>query len=145
MNHFIQDYGAVGLTLVSFIASTIVPLSSEAALIGAMKLGMPASQALLFASIGNCLGVLFNYGLGWWGSQTRVAEKFRSRSGKRALAWGQRYGKWSLLLSWLPFVGDPLTIVAGFLRMELPVFFLIAGGVRVLRYVVLIYAFGPVV
>lgn len=141
MNHLLQNYGGLGLALVSFIASTIVPFSSEAAVIAALQLGMPPAQALLFASAGNCLGILFNYWLGYQASRTGLADRFRSRMGARALDWGERYGKWSLALSWLPFIGDPLTIVAGFLRMDLPFFVVIAGGVRVLRYVALIFTF----
>src|SRR4051812_5955713 len=136
----IATYGGGGLLVVSFIAATIFPLSSEVAVYGALRLGMPGMEVLLYASIGNCLGVLFNYGLGRWGSGTVLKKTLESRGGKRALGWTERYGKWTLLLSWLPIVGDPLTIIAGVMRVHLLFFIVTAFAVRVLRYAVIVAA-----
>ena len=134
MQSFIASYGGPGLLVVSFIAATIFPLSSEVAVYAALRLGMPGGEVLLWASLGNCLGVLLNYGLGRWGSGTILKKTLESRGGRRAMAWTERYGKWSLLLSWLPIVGDPLTIIAGVMRINLLFFILTASAVRVLRY-----------
>jgi len=131
---FIAAYGGLGLLVVSFVAATIVPLSSEIAVYTALKLGMPPVEVLLFASLGNCLGVLFNYGLGRWGSGTVLKKTLASRAGRRAHAWSERYGKWTLLLSWVPVIGDPLTIIAGVMRVHLLFFVVVTFAVRVLRY-----------
>jgi membrane protein YqaA with SNARE-associated domain len=137
-NQIVAQYGPWGLLVVSFIAATIIPLSSEIAVYSALRLGMPGLEVLLFASIGNCLGVLFNYGLGRWGSDTVMRKSMESKAGRRAMAWTERYGKWSLLLSWLPVVGDPLTLVAGVMRVHLLFFIVTAFGVRVLRYAAIV-------
>ena len=96
--------------------------------------------ALLFvASLGNVLGAVLNWLLG------RGLERFRDRRWfpvsaarlEQARAWYHRWGRWSLLLSWAPVIGDPLTVAAGVMREPLPVFLLIAGGAKVLRYLAL--------
>lgn len=138
LQQLVVDHGWAGLMAVSFIAATLLPLSSEAAVYGALRLGMPAWEVLLFASVGNCLGILLNYGLGRWGSEPFQRRMERSRSGRRAMEWSTRYGKWVLLLSWLPFIGDPLTIVAGVTRISVLFFICVAGGLRVLRYAIVL-------
>jgi membrane protein YqaA with SNARE-associated domain len=140
MNELITTYGGPGLCIVSFIAATIFPLSSEAAVYGALKAGMPSPEVLFWASLGNCLGVTLNYGLGRWGSAKAMPKVMESKSGRRAMAWSDRYGKWTLLFSWLPVVGDPLTIIAGLMRVNLIFFVVVSYGVRVGRYALLIEA-----
>ncbi len=136
----VASYGGLGLLAVSFLAATLFPLSSELALYAALRLGMSPVEALLFASVGNCLGVLFNYAIGRWGSRAVLERRMAGRSAERAVGWMQRYGKWALLLSWLPIVGDPLTLVAGFVRINLLYFIVVAFGVRILRYGVLVWS-----
>ena len=136
---FIAAYGGAGVLMVSFLAATIVPLSSEVAVYAALRLGMAPVEVLIFASVGNCLGVLFNYGLGRLGSGTALKRAMESRAGRRALAWNERYGKWSLLLSWLPVIGDPLTIVAGVMRVHLLFFLAVAFSTRILRYGLIVF------
>jgi membrane protein YqaA with SNARE-associated domain len=141
MEEFLASYGGPGLLLVAFVAATLVPISSEAAVITVIALGMPSTDVLVWASVGNCLGVSANYALGWMG-RTRVIEGRASRGSKleRFTRWLDRYGKWSLFLSWLPVVGDPMTIAAGLARVNLIFFIVVAFGVRVARYWLLIEA-----
>ena len=99
----------------------------------------PAFWLLAVASCGNILGAALNWWLG------RFIERFRHRTWfpvtehrlNQAQRWYQRYGKWSLLLSWMPLIGDPLTVAAGVMREPFPVFLLIAGSAKILRYLVL--------
>jgi membrane protein YqaA with SNARE-associated domain len=102
----------------AFLASTILSMSSEVAL-GALAASGSGGPALLLvvATAGNTLGAVVNWGIG------RYAEAWRSRlisldeaTFQRACRWFNRWGVWCLLLSWLPVVGDPLTLVAGLLR-----------------------------
>jgi membrane protein YqaA with SNARE-associated domain len=94
------------------------------------------------ATVGNVLGAVVNWLLG------RGIEHLRSRRWfpvsasalDRAQRWYQRYGKWSLLLSWAPIIGDPLTLVAGVLREPLPVFLLLVTIAKAGRYIVLVAA-----
>jgi len=129
-----------GLFLTALAAATILPMQSEAALIGLILTGAyPVWLLIVVASIGNVLGSVINWMLG------RGIERFRDRKWfpvnqaalDRAQTWYQRYGKWSLLLSWAPIIGDPLTVVAGVLREPLPVFLLLVTIAKVGRYLVL--------
>ncbi|MER8929737.1 DedA family protein [Mesorhizobium sp. M0700] len=129
-----------GLFLTAFAAATILPMQSEAALAG-LLLTESYAPALLIASAsaGNVLGSIVNWWLG------RGIDRFRDRKWfpvkpsalTRATRWYQRYGRWSLLLSWLPLVGDPLTVVAGALREPFWSFLAIVTIAKVGRYLAL--------
>ncbi|MES0022394.1 MULTISPECIES: YqaA family protein [unclassified Mesorhizobium] len=129
-----------GLFAVAFAAATILPMQSEAALVGLLLTQtFPAGILILVASTGNVLGSIVNWLLG------RGIERFRDRSWfpanpamlERAMRWYRRYGKWSLLLSWVPVIGDPLTVVAGALREPFWSFLMLVAIAKTLRYVVL--------
>ena len=129
-----------GLLAIAFAAATILPMQSEAALVGLLLTeSFPAGILILLASAGNVLGSVVNWLLG------RGIERFRDRSWfpaspailERAMKWYHRYGKWSLLLSWVPVVGDPLTVVAGVLREPFWSFLVLVAIAKTLRYVAL--------
>ncbi|ESX64636.1 DedA family protein [Mesorhizobium sp. M0761] len=129
-----------GLFLTAFVAATILPMQSEAALAGLLLTESYAPALLIVsASAGNVLGSIVNWWLG------RGVDHFRDRKWfpvkpsalTRATRWYQRYGRWSLLLSWLPLVGDPLTIVAGVLREPFWSFLVIVTIAKVGRYLAL--------
>lgn len=129
-----------GLFMAAFLAATVVPMQSEAVLVGLLMSGdYSVGWLLAVASCGNILGAVVNWWLG------RFIERFRHRSWFpvsehrliQSQGWYQRYGKWSLLLCWMPIIGDPLTVVAGVMREPLLIFLLIAGGAKILRYLVL--------
>jgi membrane protein YqaA with SNARE-associated domain len=131
------------LFLTAFAAATILPLQSEALLTALIVQGQhPVALLVLVAGIGNTLGAAVNWWLG------RRIEKFRDRSWfpasarqlDRAQGWYQRWGKYSLLLAWMPIGGDALTVVAGVLREPLPVFLLLVGIGKFARYIVLALA-----
>jgi len=125
---------------IAFIAATVFPLQSEAALIALLLSGQQPVWALIaVASVGNVLGSVVNWLLG------RSIERFRDKRWfpaspaalERAQRAYQKWGKWSLLLSWAPFIGDPLTVVAGVLREPLPMFVLLVTMAKAGRYVTL--------
>jgi membrane protein YqaA with SNARE-associated domain len=130
----------LGLFLAAFLAATIVPAQSEAVLVGLIVAGdQPVLLLFLVATTGNVLGSVVNWLLG------RFIEHFRHRPWfpvsqdklARAEAWYRRYGIWSLLLSWVPIIGDPLTVVAGILRTPFPTFLLLVTIAKAGRYAVL--------
>ena len=131
----------LSLFFTSFLAATILPFSSEAALIAALQSDADRTLLLLYASLGNVLAVILNYFLGYFLYEKMHNRLHASKSGKKAYILGQRYGYLALLLSWLPVIGDPLTIVAGVLRLNFWYFLLMAGSLRVLRYYLLIISF----
>ncbi len=126
-----------GLFLAAFLAATLLPMQSEAALATTLLAGgQPAWALLAVASLGNVLGSVVNWLLG------RTVERFRHRRWfpvkdaelERAQDWYRRWGKWSLLLSWAPIIGDPLTVVAGILREPFPVFVALVSVAKIGRY-----------
>lgn len=116
------------------MAATIFPFSSEVAFVAALANGMSASDALIYASSGNILAIILNYFLGYLLYEKTKTKLLSSKIGAKAYEHGQRYGYYALLLSWLPIVGDPLTVVAGVLKIRFVWFVLIAGSLRVVRY-----------
>ncbi len=126
-----------GLFAAAFLAATLLPAQSEGLLAYLINEGS-RSVALLVAvaSLGNVLGSLVNWMLG------RGIERFRDRRWfpvseqklERAKHWYRRYGRWSLLASWLPIIGDPITFAAGILREPLPSFLLLVGVAKTARY-----------
>ncbi|WP_192560807.1 YqaA family protein [Pseudomonas allokribbensis] len=132
--------GYIGLFFAAFGAATLLPLQSEAVLVGLLVSDRYWLWGLLaVATLGNVLGSLVNWWLG------RGLERFQGRrwfpvSPKhmdRARVHYQRYGHWSLLLSWLPIIGDPLTLIAGVMREPLGRFLLIVTLAKGARYAVL--------
>ena len=119
-------------------AATIIPVSSEGAVAGALLLEMKSLPVLLWASLGNILGTVINYFFGTWIGKKWLEKKI-NKSSKRVYKIAVKYGWWSLFLSWLPFIGDPVTIVAGVLRWNFIVFSIIVFTLRILRYYALIY------
>lgn len=122
----------------AFLAATILPFSSEIALVFAIKNGMPELNALFFASVGNVLAVVFNYFLGYFLYKKSKKKLLKSKIGKKVYICGHRYGYVAMLFSFLPVVGDPLSIVAGLFRLRFLWFILLVGSLRVLRYVFVI-------
>jgi len=124
----------VSLFISAFLAATILPFSSEALFVLALKNDMPTLNAMLAASSGNVLAIVFNYFLGYF-LYTKTKDKLlTSKLGRFSYEKGHKYGYFALFLSWLPLIGDPLTIVAGLVRLKFVWFVLIAGSLRVIRY-----------
>ena len=127
-----------GLFGTAFLAATIFPAQSEAVLAALLLSGdYPAAWLIAVASVGNVLGAAVNWALG------RGIERFKEKrwfpaKGQalvRAQSWYRRYGRWSLLLSWVPFVGDPLTVVAGVMREPFLVLLALVAVAKTGRYI----------
>jgi membrane protein YqaA with SNARE-associated domain len=130
-----------GLFMAAFGAATLLPLQSEAVLVGMLILERYSTELLFaVATLGNVLGSAVNWYLG------RSVERFRNKRwfpvSKNTLENAQRsylrYGHWTLLLSWVPVIGDPLTLVAGVMREPLWRFLMIVTLAKGARYLVLI-------
>lgn len=130
----------LGLFASALIAATILPMQSEAVLVGLLSTHKYSVVALLLvATAGNVLGAVINWALG------RFLLRFQDRRWfpvsapqlARAEGWYHRYGRWSLLGSWLPIVGDPLTVIAGVLREPIGPFLLLVTLAKGGRYLVL--------
>jgi membrane protein YqaA with SNARE-associated domain len=126
----------------ALLAATILPFSSEVFLYALLQgeEGWTSTTLLTIAvaTLGNVLGACINW---WLGKELlRFRHKrwfyFDDRQIARAEAWFQRYGVWTLLLSWVPVVGDPLTLIAGFLRVRFALFLLLVATGKLARYVI---------
>ena len=132
-----------GLFAASFLAATIFPFQSELVLVG-LLLGGDLSWPVLLAvaTVGNVLGSVVNLGLGRFFLHFRDRRWFpvKPQSYARMERWFARWGVWSLLFAWLPVVGDPLTVVAGALRVNLALFVVLLTLGKLGRYAVLVAA-----
>lgn len=129
-----------GLFAVAFVAATILPAQSEAALVGLLVLGKQSPVMLVIvATIGNVLGSVTNWLLGRWIEHYRHRRWFpvSEQALDRATGWYRRWGRWSLLLSWAPIGGDALTVAAGVLREPFWSFLLLVTIAKAGRYIVL--------
>lgn len=129
------------LFLTGFIAATLFPASSEALLLTLQAQGHAPLALLIAATLGNTLGSCVNWylGLRLLDFQHKRWFPFSAQSISRAQRHFQRYGIYSLLLAWLPVVGDPLTLIAGVLKVPFRQFFLLVLLGKALRYGVLIW------
>ncbi|VXB88608.1 Inner membrane protein YqaA [Pseudomonas sp. 8AS] len=130
----------LGLFLAAFGAATLLPLQSEAVLAGLLLAGhQPIAGLLLVATAGNVLGSALNWLLGRYLEHWREKRWFPVSADRlqRAQQAYHRYGRWSLLLSWVPLIGDPLTVVAGLMREPFWSFLLIVLLAKAGRYLAL--------
>jgi membrane protein YqaA with SNARE-associated domain len=128
----------LGLFANAFLAATILPFSSEPLFLALLALGRDPFTCFLVATVGNSLGGLTNLLLGRF-SRNYFEKRGKSPRGKVLI---QRYGAWIAWLSWVPFVGDPLLVAAGFYRTPfvMTAVFMVAGKAG--RYVILWYFFS---
>jgi membrane protein YqaA with SNARE-associated domain len=129
----------VGLFLSALVAATMLPMQSEVVLAGLLALGdQPVWALIAVATAGNVLGAVINWLLGRYIEHFRDRRWFPVRESRldRFQRMYHRWGRWSLLLSWAPFIGDPLTVIAGVLREPLWSFTLIVLVAKLGRYLV---------
>ena len=135
----------LSLFFISFLAATILPFSSELTLVGLISTSNFDNLLLLvFASFGNVLGSVFNWGLGFYARNLTIKKwfPFKETQIERSSKWFSKFGKWSLLFAWVPIVGDPLTFVAGLLRVRFFDFIILVAIGKVSRYVIIFYLIG---
>ena len=135
----------LSLFFISFLSATVLPFSSELTLAGLISTSNYDNLLLLVvASFGNILGSVFNWGLGFY-SRNLATKKwfpFKETQIERSSKWFSKFGKWSLLFAWVPIVGDPLTFVAGLLRVRFLDFIILVAIGKVSRYLIIFYLIG---
>ena len=135
----------LSLFSISFLAATVLPFSSELTLAGLISTSNYDNLLLLVvASFGNVLGSVFNWSLGFYSRNlsTKKWFPFKETQIERSSKWFSKFGKWSLLFAWLPIVGDPLTFVAGLLRVRFLDFIILVAIGKVSRYLIIFYLIG---
>ena len=132
----------LSLFAISFLAATILPFSSELTLAGLIATSNYDNLLLLiFASLGNVLGSVVNWALGFY-SRNLTTKKwfpFKDKQIENSSKWFSKFGKWSLLFAWVPIIGDPLTLVAGLFRVKFKEFLILVSIGKVFRYFLIYY------
>lgn len=144
--HTITDSpGLPALFLLSFLAATILPIGSEWLLVILILQGFSPTNVVITASIGNFLGACTTYLIGMWGSDffIRTILRISDRQLARAETMYEKYGVWSLLLSWVPVIGDPLCLLAGLFRVSFGRFSLLVFIGKFSRYATLAFLALP--
>jgi membrane protein YqaA with SNARE-associated domain len=142
----LADLGYWGLFIGSFIAATVLPFSSEVLLLVLLAYGYDLTTCLAVATLGNWLGGMTGYGLGYLGKTDWIERWFRISHEKvmKLQQRVERYGSAIAFFSWLPFIGDPLTVALGFFRVSLTktALFMFIG--KLFRYVLwgLLFKYG---
>lgn len=128
----------------AFLAATILPFYSEVVLFAYLQQGLNPWTLVMVATLGNTLGGVVNWALGLYLQHFKDRRwfYFSEKQLVRAQAWFQRYGVWTLLLAWLPIGGDALTLIAGIMRVRLPLFLVLVGTGKALRYLSIVWLNG---
>lgn len=129
-----------GLFFACFLAATLLPFASEGILVGYLLAGFHPITCLVAATAGNSLGGLTNYGIGRLGNPAWL--KRLGTNEERLLRFQskvERYGHWMGLLSWVPVIGDPLTVALGYFRTSFLPFLLLMVLGKLIRYWVIIF------
>ena len=132
----------LSLFFLSFLAATLVPTSSELTLAALLSTNNYNSLGLLTtSSFGNILGSVFNWLLGFYLFK-HINKKwfpFNEKQIASASKWFKKFGVWSLLFAWLPIIGDPLTFIAGILRIRFLLFLVVVAIGKIARYYFIYY------
>ena len=139
--HLLVSYGDWGLLVAAFLAGSFIPFPSEAVLLAFQALGLDPFRLVIFATIGNTIGGLTNYGIGRMGKMEWIERwlHITPQNMEKAKRIMGGWGAWAGMLAVLPFVGAPVTIVLGLMRAN---FFISALSMTIskcLRYVLLVY------
>lgn len=127
------------LFISSFISATLFPLGSEALLIYDVKEGYNIYLLLFFATLGNSLGSVINYFLGLKGEEFLINKNLLSEKYiLKAKYYFDKYGSLSILFSWLPIIGDPITFIAGVLKYDFKKFLVLVVIAKFSRYLFLV-------
>lgn len=137
----LTEYGYWGMLIAAFIAGSFFPFSSEAVMLGLLAAGLDAWQLIVYGSVGNILGSMFNYGVGRLGRLDWIERYLHVKRSDldRAQRFMRGHGAWMGFFAFLPILGSAITILLGLMRANIPIsLFSIALG-KFLRYLILIY------
>jgi membrane protein YqaA with SNARE-associated domain len=140
LSSFIDNYGYLNLFILSFLASTVLPLGSEALVVALIYQGFSPFTVIMVATVGNYLGSCTTYYLGLKGRP--VLEKYLSPSPEKlekSEKLFKRYGIYTLLFTWVPGVGDAITMVAGLTQLPFRSFSILVFLGKFGRYFAIAY------
>lgn len=141
---FLMNWGYMGMALSAFLAASILPFSSEAVMVGLLAAGLDMWALVVWGTVGNVLGSLFNYGIGRLGKMEWIEKYLHTKPEDldRARRFMGGRGAWMGLFSCIPVIGDVITIVLGLMRANLTIFIVSVTISKLARYVVLMVTAG---
>ena len=141
---FLTGYGYLGMLLAAFLAGSFFPFSSEAVMVGLMATGLDPWQLMIYGTIGNVLGSVFNYSVGRMGKLEWIEKYLHVK--KQDLDKAERFmagrGAWMGFFAFLPVLGSAITILLGLVRANIVITFISITLGKLFRYLVLIYGAG---
>lgn len=141
LESLVYNFGYFGLFIVSFLASTLLPVGSEVFVVLMVSSKYNIWLILLFATFGNYFGALTNYFIGKYGNKFILSKyiKFDQKSKEKAENLYSKWGSPTLLLSWLPVIGDPMCLIPGIMNLDIRVFSIWVFLGKLIRYMFVIY------
>lgn len=137
----LSDYGYVGMLVAAFLAGSVFPFSSEAVMLALLAAGLNPAGLIIYGTIGNVLGSMFNYSVGRLGKIEWIEHYLHIAPDKLEKA--QRFmankGAWGGLFSPLPILGGAITVVLGLMRANIAIVFVSVTISKLARYLALIY------
>ena len=138
---FLTQYGYWGMLLAAFLAGSFFPFSSEAVLVGLMATGLDPWQLMVYGTVGNVLGSVFNYSVGRMGRLEWIEKYLHVK--KEDLDKAERFmagrGAWMGFFAFLPVLGSAITILLGLMRANVVITFISITLGKVFRYLIIIY------
>ena len=136
MESSLASHGYSGLFVLSFLASSLLPVGSEWLLVLMLIKGNDPLATVSVATIGNYLGSCTTWAIGIWGGPLLIRRVLRidPATEEAAVRFYRRYGVWSLLLSWMPIIGDPLCLAGGIFKVDFTRFSLLVFTGKLVRY-----------
>lgn len=138
---FLSGYGYIGMLLAAFLAGSFFPFSSEAVMVALMATGLDPLQLMVYGTVGNVLGSVFNYSVGRMGRLEWIEKYLHVK--KEDLDKAERFmagrGAWMGFFAFLPVLGSAITILLGLMRANVVITFISITLGKVFRYLIIIY------
>ena len=140
----LTEYGYLGMLAAAFLAGSFFPFSSELVMVGLMAAGLDPFLLVVYGTVGNVLGSVFNYGVGYMGRIDWIEKYLHVRKEKleRTRQFLAGRGAWMGILAFLPILGSVVTIVLGLMRANMTITFISITIGKLLRYLQLVYGVG---
>ena len=141
---YLISYGSYGMFVAAFLAGSFFPFSSELVMVGLMAAGLDPFLLVVYGTVGNVLGSVFNYGVGYMGRIDWIEKYLHVRKEKleRTRQFLAGRGAWMGILAFLPILGSVVTIVLGLMRANMTITFISITIGKFLRYLLLVYGVG---
>ena len=141
---FLIDYGYMGMAISAFLAASILPFSSEAVMVGLLAAGLDMWALIVWGTVGNVLGSMFNYGIGQMGKMEWIEKYLHTKPEdlERAQRFMKGRGAWMGLFSCVPVIGDVITIALGLMRANVTIFIVSVTISKLVRYILLMVTAG---